>query len=82
MGSLSLLQGDLPNLGIKPRPPALQADSLTAELQRKPENTGVGKAEVYIKSSEPPGRTGLMENFSTFQEGDSSASQKRVRLCF
>ena len=57
MGSLSLLQGDLPNPGIKPRPPALPVDSLTAELQRKPKNTGVGKAEVYIKSSEPPGGT-------------------------
>jgi len=29
--------GDLPNPGIKPRPPALQADSLPAELQRKPD---------------------------------------------
>ena len=29
--------GDLPNPGIKPRPPALQADSLPAELQGKPD---------------------------------------------
>ena len=28
--------GDLPNPGIKPRSPALQADSLPAELQGKP----------------------------------------------
>ena len=28
--------------GIKPRSPALQADSLPAEPQRKPKNTGVG----------------------------------------
>ena len=28
--------GDLPNTGIKPRPPALQADSLPAEPQGKP----------------------------------------------
>ena len=34
--------GDLPSLGINPRSPALQADSLPAELQGKPENTGVG----------------------------------------
>ena len=34
--------GDLPNPGIKPRSPALQADSLPAESQRKPKNTGVG----------------------------------------
>ena len=35
--------GDLPNLEIKPRSPALQAISLPAELQRKPkiwENNG------------------------------------------
>ena len=28
--------GDLPNLGIEPRSPALQADSLPTELQGKP----------------------------------------------
>ena len=31
-GSLSLLQGDLPDPGIEPRPLALQADSLPSEL--------------------------------------------------
>ena len=31
VGSLSLLQGDLPDPGIKARSPALQADSLPAE---------------------------------------------------
>ena len=36
MGSLSLLQGNLPNLGIELRSPALQADSLPAEPQGKP----------------------------------------------
>ena len=41
MGSLSLLQGILPNPGIKPRSPTLQADSLPAEPQGKPKNTGV-----------------------------------------
>ena len=33
--------GDLPNPGIKPRSPALQADSLPAEPQGKPRNTRV-----------------------------------------
>jgi len=33
---------DLPNLGIEPRSPTLQADSLPAEPQRKSKNTGVG----------------------------------------
>ena len=34
--------GDLPNPEIEPRSPALQVDSLPAEPQRKPKNTGVG----------------------------------------
>ena len=34
--------GDLPNPGIKPRSPELQADSLPAEPPGKPKNTGVG----------------------------------------
>ena len=33
MGSLSLLQGDLPNPGIELRSPELQVDSLPAEPQ-------------------------------------------------
>ena len=33
--------GGLPNPGIEPRSPALQADSLQAELPEKPKNTGV-----------------------------------------
>ena len=36
VGSLSLLQGNLPNPGTEPRSPALQADSLPAEPQGKP----------------------------------------------
>ena len=34
--------GDLPNPGIELRSPTLQADSLPAEPQGKPKNTGVG----------------------------------------
>ena len=34
--------GDFPNPGIGPRSPTLQADSLPAEPQGKPKNTGVG----------------------------------------
>ena len=36
VSSLSLLQGDLPNPGIKPRSPTVQANSLPAEPQGKP----------------------------------------------
>ena len=38
--------GNRPNLGIKSSSPALQADSLPAEPQGKPRNTGVGS--LYI----------------------------------
>ena len=34
--------GNLPNPRIEPRSPALQEDSLPAEPQRKPKNTGAG----------------------------------------
>ena len=37
---------DLPNPGIKPRSPKLQADSLLAEPQGKPKNTGVGSLSL------------------------------------
>ena len=40
MGSLSLTQG-LSNPGTEPRSPTLQVDSLQAEPQGKPKNTGV-----------------------------------------
>ena len=37
---------DLPNPGIEPRSPALRADSLPAEPQGKPKNTGVGSLSL------------------------------------
>ena len=37
---------DLPNPGIKPRSPTLQTDSLPAESQGKPKNTGVGNLSL------------------------------------
>ena len=39
--------GDLPNPGIKPRPPTLQVDSLPAEPQGKPKNTGVCSLSLF-----------------------------------
>ena len=38
--------GDLPNPGIEPRSPTLQVDSLPAEPQGKPNNTGVGSLSL------------------------------------
>ena len=41
-----LSPGDLPNPGVEPRSPTLQADSLPAEPQGKPKNTGVGSLSL------------------------------------
>ena len=38
--------GDLPNSGIEPRSPALQVDSLPAELEGKHKNTTVGSLSL------------------------------------
>ena len=38
--------GDLPNPGIEPRSPTLQAHSLPAEPQGKPKNPGVGSMSL------------------------------------
>ena len=42
---------DLPNPGVEPRSPTLQVDSLPAESQEKPKNTGVGS--LSLGSSRP-----------------------------
>ena len=59
VGSLSLLQGNLPNPGIKSRSPALQEDSLPAEPQGKPKNTGLHSLSVLQGSSQPRNQTGV-----------------------
>ena len=46
VGSLALLQGDLPNPVIEARSPALQVDSLPAEPQGKPKNSGMGSPSL------------------------------------
>ena len=45
-GQPFLSPGDLPDLGIEPRSPTLQADSIPAEPQGKPKNTGVGSLSL------------------------------------
>ena len=42
--------GDLPNPAIEPRSPALQVDSLPAEPQGKPKNTGVGDLSLLQRN--------------------------------
>ena len=39
--------GNLPNPGIKPRSPTLQANSLPAESLGKPKNTGMGSLSLF-----------------------------------
>ena len=51
MGSLFFLQGIFPNPGIKPGSPALQADSLSAELQGKPGDL-IGNLKVNLFKNE------------------------------
>ena len=53
--SLSLLQGNLPNPGIEPRSPTLQADSLQSEPPGKPKNTGVGSLSLLQGNLPNPG---------------------------
>ena len=40
--------GDFPNPGVEPRSPAMQADSLPAEPQDNPKNTGVGNLFLLL----------------------------------
>ena len=53
VGSLSLLQEDLPNSVIKPRSPTLQVDSLPAEPQGRPSQIKyLFKTHGTVKSGE------------------------------
>ena len=47
--------GDLPNLGMEPRSPTLQVDSLTAEPQGKPKKTGAGSLSLLQGGLPYPG---------------------------
>ena len=47
VGSLSLSPRHLPNSGIEPSSPSLGVDSLPAEPQGKPKNTGVGSLSLF-----------------------------------
>jgi len=64
--------GDLPNPGIEPRSPSLQADSLSAEPQGKPKNTGVGSQPIPSPRDLPdPG----IEPVSPALQADSSPTE-------
>ena len=66
MGCHALLQGNLPNPGIEPGSPALQADSLPTELQAKPLNSSLpGCTKLFNKGSEPMLHPGVCTSCST-----------------
>ena len=63
--------GDLPNREIKPRSPALQADSLPAEPQRRPKNIGLGSLSLLQRIRIPD--PGIKFGSSAMQEDSSPA---------
>ena len=63
--------GNLPNPGIEPRSPLLQVDSLPAEPQGKPKNTGVGSLTLLQGNLPNPG----IEPGSPVLQADSSPTE-------
>ena len=61
--------GDLPNPGIEPRSPTLQADSLPAGPPGKPKNTGVGSLSL------------LQQIFSTQESNWGLLHCRRILYC-
>ena len=66
--------GDLPNPGIKPESPALQADSLPTELQGNPKILGVGFIYLlclvlYVKVGGILGSGGQERAVGTMEDG-------------
>ena len=65
--------GDIPNPGIKPRSPALQADSLPAEPSGNPKNTGVGSLSllqgIFPTQESNPGPSHCRQIFTDCHEG-------------
>ena len=57
--SFSLLQGIFPTQGLNPGLLHCRTDSLPAEPQEKPKNTGVGSLFLLLESSWPRNRTGV-----------------------
>ena len=83
VGSLSLLQGNLPNPRIEPRSPALWVDSLPAEPQGKPTNTGVGSLSLlqWIFLTQELNRGLLHCRWILYQLGYQGRFLNHSRLC-
>ena len=61
---------DLPNPGIEPRSPTLQADSLLDEPPGKPKNTGVGSLSLLLGNLP---YSGIKPGYPTLQVDSSPA---------
>jgi len=66
VGSLSLPSGDLPNPGIKPRSPALQAGSLQLSHQESPRILEWVAYPFSSRSSQPRNQTRVSCNAGGF----------------
>ena len=71
--------GDLPNTGIKPRSPALQADALSSELTREAPSDALGPPKASIKTCPLTPKTHLRERSSLFQQSGGPYSPERLR---
>ena len=82
-GQPFLSAGNLPNPGIKPRSPALQADySLPAEPQRKCKNTGVGSLSLlqWIYPTKKLNQ-GLLHCRQFLYQLSSQGSPRKLMIC-
>ena len=70
VGNLSFLQGIFPTQGSNPhcRPSTLQADSIPAEPQGKPKNTGVGSLSL-LQGIEPRSPTLQVDSLPAEPQG-------------
>ena len=72
--------GDLSNLGIKPRSPALQADSLPAEPPGKPKNTGVDSLSLLQRIFQTQESNRALQHCRQCYQGSSIPPYKVVTL--
>ena len=73
--------GDLPNPGIEPRSPSLKADSLPAEPQGKPMNTGVGSLSLQRIFLTQESNPGLLHFGQTFYQLSHKGSPTLQMSC-
>ena len=67
--------GDLPDPGIEPRSPALQADALTSEPPGKPKNIEVG-CHPFSRYSNP----GIEPRSRFLRDGETDTGEREVEV--